>query len=127
MKIQITILILAIEILTIFSLNKIIIRPKGMILTLIIGFSIFVLGLCLKRFDMKIDYRLFLVPFIQIGLLSICQVIFKLSFKVPFYIYMRGFDYPQKLRTNESGFVEFLSGVISIGIIIVILFIFFAL
>ena len=85
------------------------------------------MGLWIKGRLLNIDYRLFLVPFIQIGLLCVIHIIYRMSFKIPFYINMRGAEFPEDLRTNESGFMEFTSCLITIGIIMVMPIIFFSL
>jgi hypothetical protein len=125
MKIYYTIFILALEILGIFCLNRIISKRKGMFLVLLTSFLVFVIGLWIKRFDFIIDYRLLLIPLIQTGLISFCHIIYQLVFKIPFYINMRGFEYPKELKTDVSGFIEFLSGFLSIGILIVTMILFF--
>ena len=126
MNIEITILILSVIIMCIFILNRFFSKTKGLFLALLISFLLFLVGIYLKRYHIYFDYRLLLTPFIQIGLLSICHLFYRLLFKIPFNLNMRGFKYPDKLRTNESGFVEFLSGFLSITLIILVMIIFFS-
>jgi hypothetical protein len=58
-------------------------------------------------------------PFIQTGLLLLAHIFFQLVFKMPFFLYLRGFEYPKEYITNVSGFEEFLSGTFSFGILII--------
>jgi hypothetical protein len=127
MRVEFTILILVFEIMGIYALNKYISKTKGMVISLFASLILFVVGLWLKKFTLLFDYRLLLVPFIQIGLLSISHIIYRKLFKIPFYLNLRGFKYSNELRSNTSGFVEFLSFGISISIPVILLILFFIL
>ena len=123
MKIEIAIIIVAITTMTIYSLNKFFSNVKILILALILSFIVFLMGFILKKYDILI-YKLLIMPFIQIGFLALFHLIFRLAFKIPFNLNMRGFEYPDKLKTNESGLEEFLSGCFSIGLIPILIIIF---
>lgn len=125
-KLILTLLILAAEVIIIFIiLNKYLIRRNTMLLFCTTSFIIFLLGLYIKRIDTTIDYRFFIIPFIGIGILSIYQIGFKTFFNIPFYINMQGFEYPEHLKSNKSGFTEFISGLLSISLGIILIIVFF--
>lgn len=124
-RLNLTLMILATEVMIIIILNKYLIRRNTMLLFCATSFIIFLLGLYIKRIDFLIDYRFFLIPFIGIGILSIYQIVFKTFFNIPFYINMQGFEFPENLKSNKSGFTEFTSGLLSISLVIILIIVFF--
>ena len=121
----ITIIILVVEIIGILALNKFISKRNGMILVLFISLLLFMLGLWLKHKYSQIDYRLLLVPFIQSGLLSVLHIVYQLTFNIPFYLPIRGFEYPYPLKTKGNNFVDFLSGLLSTCLVMIIILLFY--
>jgi len=122
-----SIIILAVEIIGILALNKFISKRKGMILVLFISLLLFLLGLWLRHEDSQLDYRLLLIPFIQSGLLSILHIVYQLTFKIPFYLPIRGFEYPFPLKTKGNNLVDYLSGVLSMCIVMITILLYFLL
>lgn len=116
-------LILIVEMYVILILNKIFVKIKHLIYALLICVILWFIGIYLKQTDSLIDYRFFQFPIIEVGLLGVFQIVFKIFFKSPFHLYMRGFEYPEQLKTNSSGFNEFLCGILSISLVIISLFI----
>jgi len=127
MKIEIVLIILAIEIVAILSLNKYLLDSRNRNYLLLITIVLFIVGLSIKNENNFIDYRLFLIPFIQVLLVGLTHFIFQFVFKTDFNLNIRGFEFPNKLKSETSGFLEFMSLVFSIGIILLTLIIFFLL
>ena len=127
MKILIPLFFLSIEIFLILGLNKFLIQKKIMIFTLVGSLFLFAIGLYLKNIDSHIVYKFFFIPFIGIGLLSLYQIGFQTIFKIPFHIIMRGHEYPEHLKSDKSGFIEFICGLLSISTIIILMILFFLL
>jgi hypothetical protein len=123
----IPIFIISIEILLILGLNKYLIQKKIMIFALVASLLLFATGLYLKNIDSLIVYKYFLIPFIGIGLLSLYQIGFKIIFKMPFHINMRSQKFPEHLKSNKSGFIEFICGLLSISTIMILMILFFKL
>jgi hypothetical protein len=123
----ISIVILVFEIIGILALNKYISKRNGMILVLFISLLLFILGLWLKHIDSQINYRLLLVPFIQSGLLSVLHIVYQLTFKIPFYLPLRGFEYPFPLKTKGNNLVDYLSGLLSACIVMITILLYFLL
>jgi hypothetical protein len=121
------IVILVFEIIGILALNKFISKRNGMILVLFISLLLFILGLWLKHIDSQINYRLLLVPFIQSGLLSVLHIVYQLTFKIPFYLPLRGFEYPFPLKTKGNNLVDYLSGLLSACIVMITILLYFLL
>jgi len=124
---MLNIAILICEILGIFSINRFMSRRKVLIESLLISFLLFVLGLFLRHRIPWLDYRLLIVPFIQIVLLSICHLTFQKFFNIPFYLNIRGNEFPNDLKTETNGFTVFLSSLLSLFILMTSLITFFIL
>ena len=108
-------------------LSNLMFQKKWMILLLIISLTIFIIGLIIKNNFPSIDYRFFLFPFIEIALLSFYHILFNLTSTTPFYLNMRGFGYPDHLKTDKNGFEQMISGVLSNSLPFIMLFIFWML
>jgi len=116
--------IFSIFIMTIFSLNnRFFSKSSSLTIALILSFLGFLVGFALKKYDI-LFYKLLLLPFIQIGLLAICHLIFKLSFNKSFYLNMRGFHYPKEIESKVSEFEYFLSLFMSVGLVVLTFIIF---
>ena len=127
MRIEVTIIILAIIVVSILALNKHLTINKIRNSIIVTSLFILVLGFCNKYYEIFtwFDNRLFVVPIIQTSIQLIFHKFFKLVFNTPFYLNIRGFEYPVELKTNENGFVRFLSFIFSLSIILIVIFLFF--
>lgn len=127
MRIEFTIIILTIIVVSILAINKLLVISKIRNSIIVTSLLILAFGFCNKYYEIItwFDNRLLFVPIIQISIQLIFHKFFKLVFNTPFYLNIRGFEFPVELKTKENGFVRFLSFIFSLSIILIVLFLFF--
>jgi hypothetical protein len=119
------ILIISLEMVVIFFLNPFLSQQRLSIRLIGASFVMFLIALIFGKEINWIDYRFFIVPFLQITLISVGHFVFNRLFDMSYQINIRGFKLPTESKNDKSEFSEELFRGIYTTIIVMIIFIIF--
>ena len=125
MKTELEIFAVVVIIYVLLGLASYIDQKRSFIIIFSISIAICALGLIIRTKEVKFTIQLLFIPIIETTLIKLSHLAFRYFENEPFYVNLRGKEYPEHLKSNRNGFTRFLNSLVSFFIILVTLLLYF--
>ena len=98
---------------------------KPFIIVSSISVLLFIIGVLISSQGNEFPHRLFYVPAFVTAIIKFTHILFRYFFNEPYYVNLRGSEYPEHKKNNRNGFVRFMNSLVSMLILIIVMAIYY--